>query len=71
MPAGPIFNSFTTCGIDFELELIHRDEINVAYIMRLLAKLKDAQPKDQAKQKKQAEAEKIQSRMMKKELKPG
>jgi type I restriction enzyme R subunit len=39
--------------IDFELELIHRDEINVAYIMRLLAKLKDAQPKDQAKQKKQ------------------
>ncbi|MBD1259814.1 type I restriction endonuclease subunit R [Maribacter polysiphoniae] len=39
--------------IDFELELIHRDEINVAYIMRLLAKLKDAKPKDQAKQKKQ------------------
>ncbi|MFL1896280.1 type I restriction endonuclease subunit R [Aquimarina sp. 2-A2] len=39
--------------IDFELELIHRDEINVAYIMRLLAQLKDAKPKDQAKQKKQ------------------
>ncbi len=39
--------------IDFELELIHRDEINVAYIMKLLAKLKDASPKDQAKQKKQ------------------
>ncbi|WP_194768125.1 type I restriction endonuclease subunit R [Tamlana sp. I1] len=39
--------------IDFELELIHRDEINVAYIMKLLAKLKDAKPKDQAKQKKQ------------------
>lgn len=39
--------------IDFELELIHRDEINVAYIMKLLAQLKDAQPKDQAKQKKQ------------------
>jgi type I restriction enzyme R subunit len=28
--------------IDFELELIHRDEINVAYILKLLAKLKDA-----------------------------
>jgi type I restriction enzyme, R subunit len=26
--------------IDFELELIHRDEINVAYILRLLAKFK-------------------------------
>jgi type I restriction enzyme R subunit len=39
--------------IDFELELIHRDEINVAYIMRLLAQLKDAKPKDQAKQKKE------------------
>ena len=39
--------------IDFELELIHRDEINVSYIMKLLAKLKDAKPKDQAKQKKQ------------------
>lgn len=39
--------------IDFELELIHRDEINVAYILKLLAKLKDAKPKEQAKQKKQ------------------
>ena len=39
--------------IDFELELIHRDEINVAYIMKLLAQLKDAKPKDQAKHKKQ------------------
>lgn len=39
--------------IDFELELIHRDEINVAYIMKLLAQLKNAKPKDQAKQKKQ------------------
>lgn len=38
--------------IDFELELIHRDEINVAYILRLLAKLKDAQPEEQEKQKK-------------------
>ncbi|MEH6679435.1 MAG: type I restriction endonuclease subunit R [Sediminicola sp.] len=39
--------------IDFELELIHRDEINVAYIMRLLSQLKDAKPKDQKHQKKQ------------------
>ncbi len=39
--------------IDFELELIHRDEINVAYIMKLLAKLSDAKPKDKEKQKKQ------------------
>lgn len=39
--------------IDFELELIHRDEINVAYIMRLLAKLKDAKPQDKLKQEKQ------------------
>lgn len=28
--------------IDFELELIHRDEINVSYIYRLLAQIKDA-----------------------------
>lgn len=28
--------------VDFELELIHRDEINVAYILRLLAKYNDA-----------------------------
>jgi type I restriction enzyme R subunit len=28
--------------VDFELELIHRDEINVAYILRLLAKYHDA-----------------------------
>ncbi len=38
--------------VDFELELIHRDEINVAYILRLLAKLKDAQEQDHEKQKK-------------------
>ena len=38
--------------IDFELELIHRDEINVAYILKLLAKLKDAAPEEQEKQKK-------------------
>lgn len=38
--------------VDFELELIHRDEINVAYILKLLAKLKDAKAEDQGKQKK-------------------
>lgn len=38
--------------IDFELELIHRDEINVTYILKLLAKLKDAEPEEQEKQKK-------------------
>lgn len=38
--------------IDFELELIHRDEINVAYILRLLAKLKDASPEEHKKQMK-------------------
>lgn len=38
--------------IDFELELIHRDEINVTYILNLLAKLKDAPIVDQEKQKK-------------------
>jgi len=37
--------------IDFELELIHRDEINVSYILKLLAKLKDASPEEQEKQK--------------------
>ncbi len=38
--------------VDFELELIHRDEINVAYILKLLAKLKDANVEEQEKQKK-------------------
>ncbi len=37
--------------IDFELELIHRDEINVAYILKLLAKLKDTEPEQQDKEK--------------------
>jgi type I restriction enzyme R subunit len=32
--------------IDFELELIHRDEINVAYIIQLLIKLKSQTKKD-------------------------
>jgi type I restriction enzyme R subunit len=39
--------------IDFELELLHRDEINVTYILKLLAKLKDAKPRDKEKQRKQ------------------
>jgi len=39
--------------VDFELELIHRDEINVAYILKLLGKLHDAQEKDKAKQRKE------------------
>ncbi len=38
--------------IDFELELIHRDEINVAYILKLLAKLKDAPQEEREKQQK-------------------
>jgi len=38
--------------IDFEVELIHRDQINVAYILMLLARLKDAKKADAAKQRK-------------------
>lgn len=38
--------------IDFELELIHRDEINVGYILRLLAELQLSTTKDKAKQQK-------------------
>ena len=38
--------------IDFELELIHRDQINVAYIIRLLAKLKEAKQSEAEAQKK-------------------
>ena len=37
--------------VDFELELIQRDEINVVYILRLLASLKDAKPADRAAQR--------------------
>ncbi|MFC2084704.1 type I restriction endonuclease subunit R [Bacteroidota bacterium] len=37
--------------VDFELELIHRDEINVAYILKLLAKLKQAEEKEIQQQK--------------------
>jgi len=39
--------------VDFELELIHRDEINVAYILKLLAKLKDSTEEEHEKQKKE------------------
>jgi type I restriction enzyme, R subunit len=35
--------------VDFELELIHRDEINVAYIIQLLIKLKSQTLKDTSK----------------------
>jgi type I restriction enzyme R subunit len=35
--------------VDFELELIHRDEINVAYIIQLLIKLKAQTQKDTTK----------------------
>jgi type I restriction enzyme, R subunit len=35
--------------VDFELELIHRDEINVAYIIQLLIKLKSQTQKDTSK----------------------
>ncbi|NCI51359.1 type I restriction endonuclease subunit R [Sediminibacterium roseum] len=37
--------------IDFELELIHRDDINVSYIIQLLMKLKMQNKKDSAKQR--------------------
>ncbi|WP_266203372.1 type I restriction endonuclease subunit R [Pontibacter kalidii] len=39
--------------VDFELELIHRDEINVAYILKLLARLKTASQEEQERQKQQ------------------
>jgi type I restriction enzyme R subunit len=38
--------------IDFELELVHRDQINVAYIIKLLAKLKQSKTSEAQKQKK-------------------
>lgn len=37
--------------VDFELELIHRDEINVSYILKLLATLKDSKNTDQDKKR--------------------
>lgn len=41
--------------VDFELELIHRDEINVLYILQLLAKLKNGTKEEQLRQRKQIE----------------
>jgi type I restriction enzyme R subunit len=38
--------------VDFELELIHRDQINVAYILKLLAQLKQSKGGDTAAKKK-------------------
>ncbi|MBK6930016.1 MAG: type I restriction endonuclease subunit R [Saprospirales bacterium] len=38
--------------VDFELELIHRDEINVAYILKLLGKLHEAKHAEKEKQRK-------------------
>ncbi|MDX8389955.1 MAG: hypothetical protein R8M38_05630, partial [Mariprofundaceae bacterium] len=38
--------------VDFELELIHRDEINVTYIIQLLAKLKEHDDDTATKQRK-------------------
>ncbi len=38
--------------IDFELELIHRDEINVIYILQLLSKMKTSNKTEAEKQKK-------------------
>jgi type I restriction enzyme R subunit len=39
--------------VDFELELIHRDEINVAYIIQLLIKLKSKVQKDVSQSEKE------------------
>jgi type I restriction enzyme, R subunit len=44
--------------VDFELELIQRDEINVAYILALLAKLKEAEQSDDASERDGYEARK-------------
>ena len=38
--------------LDFELELIHRDEINVSYIISLLRNMQAAKPAEQEKQRK-------------------
>lgn len=39
--------------VDFELELIHRDEINVTYILKLLAELKDTKESEKQRKKKE------------------
>lgn len=38
--------------LDFEVELISRDKINVSYIIALLQNMRDSKPEDQAKQRK-------------------
>jgi type I restriction enzyme R subunit len=43
--------------VDFELELIHRDEINVAYIIQLLIKLKSVKTKHASSQQDTKKAE--------------
>lgn len=39
--------------VDFELELIHRDEVNVTYILKLLAALKDTSKEEKARKQKE------------------
>ena len=39
--------------VDFELELIHRDDITVTYILGLLAKLKSTTPEEKARKQKE------------------
>ena len=39
--------------VDFELELIHRDEVNVTYILKLLAALKDTTKEEKARKQKE------------------
>jgi type I restriction enzyme R subunit len=41
--------------VDFEVELIHRDEINVAYILRLLAQMKESEGDKREKLRKSIE----------------
>ncbi|MBO0938210.1 type I restriction endonuclease subunit R [Fibrella sp. HMF5335] len=41
--------------VDFELELIQRDEINVAYILRLLASIVSARPEEREKKKQEVQ----------------
>lgn len=45
--------------VDFELELIHRDEINVAYILKLLAKLRNTKKESDREAQKKAILEMI------------
>ena len=47
--------------VDFELELIHRDEINVSYILTLLAGLKDSDLKGAKREQKMKEIREILS----------